>query len=228
MPGRLVSPLEADKTLPAPGLDTHVGEVYIGRKFRTVFSSNERSTFAQLTDLVACGKRFRNRGLAEANAGTLAVRFGQRMVIATGGSQLGSLTPEQFAEVVDYDPINHVAVVIGPSEPSSETPMCWMAMRHRPEIHAIVHVHAPGPEPGAALPDGLAVTPAPQEYGTLALAESCLRGLREAPNVYLSDHGYVSTAATLTQAEQQLMRHLAALFPDRFADDPWAVDGAVA
>jgi hypothetical protein len=199
-----------------------VGEVYVGRKFRTVFSSEEPSTFPGVPDLAACGKRFHARGLAEANAGTLAMRYGGRMVIAAGGSTLGALDRDQFVEVVDYDPINHVVVAIGQMEPSSETPMCWMAMRHRPEIHALVHVHAPAPPEGATIPSDLAVTEHEAPYGTLALAESLLRGLRDAPNVYLADHGYVSTDQTLVGAERRLMRHLAAFFPDRFADDPYA------
>lgn len=199
-----------------------MGEVYVGRKFRTVFSSEERSMFQGLTDLVRCGRRFAERGLAEGNAGTLAVRYGGRMVIATGGSELGKLDAETFAEVVDYDPVQHVVVAMGPAEPSSETPMCWMALRHRPEIHAIVHVHADGPPEDAPTPDGLYVTPEEAPYGTLDLAQSLLAGLRHAPDVYLKGHGYVSTAVTLEAAERQLMRHLAALFPERFAHDPYA------
>lgn len=204
-----------------------MGEVYAGRKFRTVFSAEERSTAGALPDLVRCGRRFHERGLAEANAGTLALRFGGRMVIATGGSELGKLSPETFVEVVDYDPVNQVAVVIGPAEPSSETPMCWMVLRHRPEVHAIVHIHGPAPPDEHDLPEGLTVTDSPEEYGTLELAKACLRGLRDASNVYLRDHGYVSTAPSLTQAERQLMVHLAAMFPDRFGDDPWSVDGVL-
>lgn len=199
-----------------------MGETYLGRKFRTVFSSDERSTFPLLPDLAECGKRFHERGLAEGNAGTLAMRYGGRMVIATGGSELGRLDPESFAEVVDYDPINHVIVAIGLAEPSSESPMCWMALRHRPEIHAIVHVHAPAPPDGVPLPEGLAVTPEEAPYGTLELAQSLLRGLRDAPDVYLRGHGYVSTHRTLDGAERQLMRHLGVLFPSRFAHDPYA------
>ncbi len=199
-----------------------VGEVYVGRKFRTVFSAEELSSHPQIPDLIRCGKRFHQRGLAEANAGTLALRFGGRMVIKTGGAELGALNAETFAEVVDYDPVNHVAIVIGRSEPSSETPMCWMALRHRPETHAIVHVHAPAPPDAARLPPGLTVTSEMAEYGTLDLAKALLRGLRDAPDVYLFDHGYVSTGPSLEAAERQLMRHLAALFPTRFGSDPYA------
>lgn len=198
-------------------------EVYEGRKFRTVFHGRDLVADERIPALIACGRRFAELGLAEANNGYLALRSPLGMTIKTGGASLGALSHGTFATVLDYDPVHHVVVAQGPAEPSSESAMAWMVFRHRPEVGAIVHVHAPAPEapddPGT-LPEGLSVTGAEAEYGTLDIAKQCLRGLRDGHTVWLRDHGYVTVGRDLAMAEARFRTHLSALHPERFGDLP--------
>lgn len=195
-----------------------MAELYQGPKFRTVFSGRQTTTHPWLTELIASARRFGARGWAEGNNGYLAVRSGNGMMIKTAGASLATLGPGQVAEVIDYDPVEHQVLAVGPSEPSSESAMAWMILRHRPDVHAIAHIHAPPPpdqdDTEQLRAAGITATTEEVDYGTLELATSCLGALRQTPVAWLRDHGYVAIGPTIVDAERRLLDAVANLHPD--------------
>lgn len=193
-----------------------MAEVYVGRRFRTVFEERTPVAHPDVPSLVVCGRRFAARGLAEANSGYLAVRTEGGMLIKAGGVSLGDLSQATFAEVVAFDLDRFEARVRGAMEPSSETAMAWGLFQEHHDAGAIVHVHAPAPPDPDRLPPGVVATAQEDLYGTREMARSALDAFGAGVHtVWLRDHGYVTLGVTLEAAEARFLAVLAALHPDR-------------
>jgi ribulose-5-phosphate 4-epimerase/fuculose-1-phosphate aldolase len=86
--------------------------------------------------LCVSGDRFHQRGLAFGATGNLSVRNADRIWITPTGRPLGGLTTEDLAEIdLEGRPL------AGPA-PSKEWPFHAAVYRHRPDLHAVVHLHA--------------------------------------------------------------------------------------
>lgn len=75
------------------------------------------------------------RGLSNATAGNISMRFGEGMLITPSGIEPARMTPDQIAEV-DFD-----GAVRGSWKPSSEWALHARLYRLRPEARAVVHAH---------------------------------------------------------------------------------------
>jgi ribulose-5-phosphate 4-epimerase/fuculose-1-phosphate aldolase len=90
-----------------------------------------------LDELCEVGASFYARGYAFGSTGNLSVRIGERIWITPTGKSLRSLTPDQLA-CVDAKAKSHNA-----NKPSKESPFHLAVYRRRPDVNAIVHLHAP-------------------------------------------------------------------------------------
>jgi hypothetical protein len=95
---------------------------------------------------------------AEALVGAaVAMRQMDHIIATAEGSVMGSLEMDRFVEVVEYDPVRHVAMVIGTRDAPRTIPLVWLLLRVFP---------------GAA---GVAVLP-DLERGEVAFLRSAVRG----------------------------------------------------
>jgi hypothetical protein len=91
---------------------------------------------------------------------TLALRQMDHIVVTAEGVDLASLEVEHFVEVVEYDPVRHMAMVIGTRDAPRTIPLVWLMLRVFP---------------GAA---GVAVLPA-LERGEVRFLRTAIRGTFE-------------------------------------------------
>lgn len=75
------------------------------------------------------------RGLSNATAGNISIRFGDRMLITPSGISPDRMSPDQIAEVT-FD-----GSFTGGWKPSSEWALHAALYRARPDAQAIVHAH---------------------------------------------------------------------------------------
>jgi len=97
-----------------------------------IFVSKEKIRNPLVAEIIRIGKKIRKKG-------TISARFGNRILI-TANHDLGELKESDFVEVVDYNILSDIAIVIGPKEPSSVLPLHWMIYR-LPDINVIIHLH---------------------------------------------------------------------------------------
>ena len=64
-----------------------------------------------------------------AGAGALSSRVLHHVVMSGAGSDLAHLAIEDFVELVDYDPVRHVALVLGRRTAPQEGPLLWLLHR---------------------------------------------------------------------------------------------------
>lgn len=92
-----------------------------------------------------------------AGAGALSSRVLHHVVMSGAGADLAHLALEDFVELVDYDPVRHVALVLGRRTAPPEAPLLWLLHRVFPAAQLCCVV--PGalgrePQPLAASPRG--------------------------------------------------------------------------
>jgi hypothetical protein len=88
---------------------------------------------------------------------TVAMRQMDHIVLTAEGAKLDALEMDHYVEVVEYDPVRHVAMVIGTRDAPRTIPLVWLMLRVFP---------------GAA---GVAVLPS-MERGEIAFLRSAVRG----------------------------------------------------
>jgi hypothetical protein len=87
----------------------------------------------------------------------VAMRQMEHIVVTSQGADLGRLEIEHFVQVVEYDPVRHMAMVIGTRDAPNTIPLVWLMLRVYP---------------GSA---GVAVLPS-LERGEVAFLRSAVRG----------------------------------------------------
>jgi len=102
--------------------------------FETFFLGKERVKNPFVGEMASAGAEI--SGKVE-GGGSISMKYGSRMIITAERSSIPSLTEDDFVEVADYDAVRNIAMVIGVSEPSADTPLHWLIYR-RDDINAIV------------------------------------------------------------------------------------------
>jgi L-fuculose-phosphate aldolase len=148
-------------------------------------------------------------GLGTGSSGNLSQRVAGGMLITPTGILAAELQAEQLVEVCLDG-----SVAAGQLLPSSEWHMHAAVYRARPEICAVVHCHsrhatilACAHRPIPAIHYMIAVTESDQvpvadyaTFGTQALAESVVEGLRGRLASLLANHGQIAIGRDLDQA----------------------------
>jgi ribulose-5-phosphate 4-epimerase/fuculose-1-phosphate aldolase len=105
--------------------------------------------------IVETARSIYSRGLTHGSTGNLSVRSGDRIFITPTGSSLGTVQPDEIAEI-DLD-----GTAITQCKPSKEAFIHAAILRIRPELRAVVHTHStyatavsclPGLHPDSTLP----------------------------------------------------------------------------
>lgn len=147
-------------------------------------------------------------GLVRGTSGNVSVRCGEAVAVSPTGVDYHQLRDADVA-VVGTDGA-HLA---GELAATSELALHLAVYRRRPEVTAVVHTHSMFATTFAVLGEplpavhyliaraGETVPVAPYaRYGTVELAESCVRTLEAGRAVLLANHGVVAVGTDLAQA----------------------------
>ncbi len=159
-------------------------------------------------ELVACGRRMRDRGMVVAAEGNQSVRIGGHAFLVTpSGRAKGDLRVQDLVEV---DLNGRTAQ----GQPTSEWPLHRLIYQLRPDISAICHAHPPWATAisvaGRSL-DGTILTETSAILPEVPLAPRAIPGTEEVPQsiaalipdhdaVLLAAHGVVAVGVDLTSA----------------------------
>ncbi|MCD6473706.1 MAG: class II aldolase/adducin family protein [Thermoplasmata archaeon] len=156
-----------------------------------IYLATEEVKNPLLEEMKEVGRRLKEKGYVTETYGNISVRYGKRMIITASNSDLGNLGNDDFVEVVDYNPVTNVAMVIGTKKPSRETPMHWL-LYSRDDINAIIHTHK--------IFDGAPTTEEEKPAGSLELAFEALKTIGSNKLINLKNHGSIAVGSTLREA----------------------------
>jgi L-ribulose-5-phosphate 4-epimerase len=187
-------------------------EVYVGTKFRTLFARREAPVDPQILELIGWCHRLAGLGLAPGGAGNLSLRRPPGFVVSRTAADLGTITAEEFVQVLSVDLDRPEVEVVGLFEPSSESLMHAALYAARPGVQTIFHGHD---DRLLAHADrlGIPATLREQPYGTPEVAREVLELAGEPELFVIRNHGFVSVGQSMREAGERVVQALALLRP---------------
>jgi L-fuculose-phosphate aldolase len=161
--------------------------------------------------MALCCRQLAARGLMAGRDGNLSVRIGTERALVTPSGYIKSLVTA--ADMVEVD-LSGKPRRRGSRKPTSELDLHLRILRHRPDVHAVVHAHPPtatgfavaGQEiPGNLLPEltfivgPVALVPY-GKAGTPELGDRVVPYLKDYNGLLLAKHGAVTLGSTLDEA----------------------------
>ena len=104
---------------------------------QTFFVSQEKTHCPLAGTIIEFGKKLGESDEIDVELGCVSVGFGKRVVITGIGADFRELSLDDIVEIVDFDPIKRVMVVIGKIHPCSVAGLHWMIHHAREDIHAV-------------------------------------------------------------------------------------------
>ena len=166
----------------------------------------------ELERLCATADDFYRRGDAFGGTGNLSVRLEDGIYVTPTGHALKGLAPDRLA------PIDLDGRPLGDGRPSKEYPFHLAIYRARPDVRAVVHLHAPHAVAVSCLADLDEREPLPpitpyfvmrvaplgvvpyHRPGSDGLAAAVGEAIRDRDSLLLRNHGHLTVGATFAEA----------------------------
>ena len=175
--------------------------------FQTFYVSKEESNCPLISDIIKTSKKLRELdSLKEINQIIISLRYIKRMLINADKSNFEDLKQEDFLEIVDYDPLKKVILLIGPKEPRIETPIHWLIHNSRVEINAVIQIN--DKKLAEKLEKKLPSTENDYPIGTLDQAKEVLKILRNSKIVVIKNQGVLFVGNNIKQVEDLIIKNL--------------------
>ncbi len=182
-----------ERILPAPPL-------------QTLFVSRETSNCPLLSEMITLGQSLQEFGLTDKETGILSLDYGKRLLINAKNVDLKKITQQDIVEIVDYDPLKNIMMVIGLHNPAVETPVHWIIQKARYDVNAILQINSP--VLFERLQHSLPTTEKDTKPGTLDRAKELLRTLRNGKTVLIQNEGIVFVGMNRKEIQDALLRYL--------------------
>ena len=182
-----------ERILPAPAL-------------HTLFVSRETSNCPLLSDMVTLGQSLQEFGLTDKDTGILSLDYGKRLLINAKNVDLKKLTQQGIVEIVDYDPLKNIMMVIGLNDPTLETPVHWIIQKARHDVNAVLQINSTSLF--ERFQNRLPTTEKDTQPGTLERAKEILRTLRNGKTILIKNEGIVFVGINGKEIHDALIRYL--------------------
>jgi hypothetical protein len=131
-----------------------------------------------------------------------SMRYGKRLLINGDSKKPMDLIPNDFLEIVDYDPVKQVTMVMGALPPPACTPLHWLLQQARRDINAILQcmdITLP-----SHLESSFTTVKDLDSLGYLDLARTILSPLRDRNSILINSQGILTIGTSLADVEQTL------------------------
>ena len=109
---------------------------------QTLFVSRETSNCPLISEMIKLGQRLEELGLADKETGIVSLDYGKRLLINAKNIDVKKMKQHDVVEIVDYDPLKNIMMVIGTKDPCLETPVHWIIQKARHDINALLQINS--------------------------------------------------------------------------------------
>jgi Class II Aldolase and Adducin N-terminal domain len=181
-----------ERILPAPPL-------------HTLFVSRETSKCPLLSEMITLGHNLQDFGLTDKDTGILSMDYGKRLLINAKNVDLRTITQQDIVEIVDYDPLKNILMVIGLNDPSFETPVHWIIQKARHDVNAILQITSKNLY--ERFQNQFPTTKNDTKPGTLERAKEILQTLRTGKTILLQNEGIIFVGINTKEIQKTLNRY---------------------
>ena len=182
-----------ERILPAPVL-------------QTLFVSRETSNCPLISEMIKLGQRLEELGLADKETGIVSLDYGKRLLINAKNVDVKKMKQHDVVEIVDYDPLKNIMMVIGTKDPCLETPVHWIIQKARHDINALLQINST--TLFEKLKETLPTTEKETQPATLDRAKEILRSLRDGKTILIKNEGIVFAGINIKEIQDALFKYL--------------------
>jgi ribulose-5-phosphate 4-epimerase/fuculose-1-phosphate aldolase len=173
--------------------------------FQSFYISNETCNCPLITEIIKANKKLRKIELLKDNIDiSISIKYGRRVLINAKNIDLLHLSSEDFLEIVDYDPLKRVLLLIGPKEPLINTPIHWLIHHARDEVKAIIQIDKG--QLTEKINKKYPITEKEYQKGTLEQAKEILLQLRNSKIVIIKNQGIIFVGDSMKNIEDSVIR----------------------
>jgi hypothetical protein len=170
--------------------------------FQTFFVSKEISNCPLTTDIIKFGKKLDEFGILKDGECNISLAFGKRILINAKKVDIENLKQQDIIEIVDYDPIKNVILIIGKKSPGIETPVHWIIQKARHDVNAILQITSKNLYDH--LINDFPTTEEKAPKGSIEQAKQILKALRTGKNILIKNEGVLLVGFNLKEIEDSL------------------------
>jgi len=173
---------------------------------QTLFISREQSNCPLLSEMIKLARTLEELGLTDTETAVISVDYGKRLLINAKNVNVKKMTQQDVVEIVDYDPLKNIMMVIGPKDPTTETPVHWIVQKARQDINALLQINSTGLV--TKINKSLPMTENSTSSASLECAKDILKTLRNGKTILLKDEGILFAGINTKEIDDALRTHL--------------------
>ncbi|HUS98695.1 MAG TPA: class II aldolase/adducin family protein [Candidatus Thermoplasmatota archaeon] len=182
-----------ERILPSPNL-------------HTLFVSRETSKCPLISDMIKLGQLLQELGLTDKETGSISLDYGKRLLINSQNVDIKKMTQQDIVEIVDYDPLKNIMMVIGLNDPTRETPVHWIIQKARHDINAILQLKSVSLS--ERFQKKLPTTEKETQPGTLERAKEILKTLQNGKTIVIKNQGILFAGINSKEIHEAIQRYL--------------------
>jgi hypothetical protein len=175
---------------------------------QTLFVSREVSNCPLISEMIQLGRRLKELGLTDKEISIMSIDYGKRLLITAKNIDGKKMTQQDVVEIVDYDPLKNIMMVIGPKDPTEETAVHWIVQKARQDINILVQIHSN--QLFKKFQNTLPTTENTTSKASLDRAKEILRTLRNGKTILLKDEGMLFAGINIKEIQEAIQTHLGA------------------
>jgi hypothetical protein len=173
---------------------------------QTLFVSRETSNCPLISEMIKLGQRLEELGLADKEIGIVSLDYGKRLLINAKNIDVKKMKQQDVVEIVDYDPLKNIMMVIGSKDPCLETPVHWVIQKARHDINALLQINST--TLFEKLKETLPTTEKETQPIALNRAKEILKTLRNGKTILIKNEGILFTGINIKEIQTALLKYL--------------------
>jgi len=173
---------------------------------QTLFVSRETSNCPLISEMIKLGQRLEELGLADKETGIVSLDYGKRLLINAKNVDVKKMKQPDVVEIVDYDPLKNIMMVIGTKDPCFETPVHWIIQKARYDINALLQINSTTLY--EKLKGTLPTTEKETQPVTLDRAKEILTTLRTGKTILIKNEGILFAGINIKEIQNALLNYL--------------------
>jgi ribulose-5-phosphate 4-epimerase/fuculose-1-phosphate aldolase len=173
--------------------------------FQAFYVSNETCNCPLIPEIIKVNKELKTIDLLKDEINiSISMKYGKRILINAKNIDINKLNTKDFLEIVDYDPLKRVLLLMGSKEPRVETPIHWLIHHARDEVKAIIQID--NKELSEKINEKIPITEKEYQKGTLEQAKEILLLLRDSKVVVIINQGVLFVGNSMKDVKNLIIK----------------------
>ena len=173
--------------------------------FQTFYVSNEICNCPLISEIIKANKELKTiNPLKDVIDILISMKYGKRVLINAKNIDSNKLNTEDFLEIIDYDPLKKILLLMGPKEPRIESSIHWLIHDARNEVKVILQID--NKRIINHINEKLPITDKDYQKGTLEQAKEILLKLRDSKIVVIKNQGLIFVGESMKDVKNSVIK----------------------